>query len=231
MRRRRRPHFLKPRGTSRAELGVCRRARAKITKYGLCKAAKEPNAAGRPVLDSAARSRYGCRKRQPFLAATTPDRARMKMKKMPPLFTIGYQQASQREVIAALQSAKVKLVVDTRAVAASRRTGFSKRMLAAGLDEAGIGYLHLQKLGTPPEGREAARNGDFGRLWKIYNKHLKTADARAALDELETILKQANRVCLLCYERNPEECHRKRIVEEMQKRTGQRAEHLFALPI
>lgn len=153
------------------------------------------------------------------------------MKKRPPLFTIGYQQASQRDVIAALRAAKVKLVVDTRAVAASRRAGFSKRMLAASLGEAGIGYIHLQKLGTPAEGREAARSGNFPKLWKIYNKHLKTAGARAELDELEAILKKNGRVCLLCYERNPEECHRKRIVEEMQKRTNRKAEHLFALPI
>lgn len=153
------------------------------------------------------------------------------MKKLPPIFTIGYQQASQNEVIAALKAAKVKLVIDTRAVAASRRAGFSKRMLAAGLDEAGIAYLHLQKLGTPAEGREAARSGDYPKLWKIYNKHLKTAGARVELDELETILQKSGRVCLLCYERNPEECHRKRIVEEMQKRTHQKAEHLFALPI
>lgn len=153
------------------------------------------------------------------------------MNKLPPLFTIGYQQASQNDVIAALKAAKVKLVIDTRAVAASRRAGFSKRMLAAGLDDAGIGYLHLQKLGTFADGREAARAGGFPRLWKIYNKQLKTVDARTALDELEVLLKQGSRICLLCYERNPEECHRKRIVEEMQKRTRQKVEHLFAMPV
>ena len=52
-------------------------------------------------------------------------------------------------MLAELKRAKVKLLVDTRAVAASRRPGFSKRQLAASLDEAGIAYLHLQKLGTP----------------------------------------------------------------------------------
>jgi uncharacterized protein (DUF488 family) len=58
------------------------------------------------------------------------------------LFTIGYEQAKSDSVIHELQRVKVKLIVDTRAVAASRRPGFSKRQLAAGLDEAGIGYLH-----------------------------------------------------------------------------------------
>ena len=72
---------------------------------------------------------------------------------MQPLFTIGYEQAKPAAVLGELERAKIKLVVDTRAVAASRRPGFSKRQLAASLDEAGIAYLHLQKLGTPAEGR------------------------------------------------------------------------------
>src|SRR5881397_1022345 len=79
--------------------------------------------------------------------------------RMPSLFTIGYEQARSLAVIDELKRAGVGLVVDTRAVAASRRPGFSKRQLAAGLDAAGIGYLHLQKLGTPKEGRDAARSG------------------------------------------------------------------------
>ena len=87
---------------------------------------------------------------------------------MPELFTIGYEKAKPDAVLAELKRAKVKLLIDTRAVAASRRPGFSKRQLAALLDQAGIAYLHLQKLGTPAEGREAARSGDLKTLWKIY---------------------------------------------------------------
>ena len=149
---------------------------------------------------------------------------------MPPLFTIGYEKAAPSDVMAALKQAKIQLLVDTRAVAASRRAGFSKRQLAAGLDEIGIPYLHLQKLGTPAEGREAARSGDFKKLWKIYNKHIKTAPAQAELDELEK-LARTKRVCLLCYERDPNECHRLRISELMHERTGQKVEHLFASPL
>ena len=63
--------------------------------------------------------------------------------------------------------AKIELLVDTRAVAASRRPGFSKRQLAASLNDAGIGYIHLQKLCTPAEGRAATRNDDTDALWRI----------------------------------------------------------------
>src|SRR6185437_12187595 len=74
-------------------------------------------------------------------------------RKMPALFTIGYEQAKPAAVLGELKCAKVDLLIDTRAVAASRRPGFSKRQLAASLDEIGIPYLHLQKLGTPAQGR------------------------------------------------------------------------------
>jgi uncharacterized protein (DUF488 family) len=150
---------------------------------------------------------------------------------MPPLFTIGYEKAGQPEVLAALKQARIELLVDTRAIAASRRAGFSKRLLAAGLDNIGIAYVHLQKLGTPAEGREAARGGDLKTLWRIYERHIKTPDAQMQLAELETIVRSKRRVCLLCYERNPDQCHRKRIAELIHERTGQKIEHLFASPL
>ena len=81
-----------------------------------------------------------------------------------PLFTIGYEQAQPAAVLGELKRAKVDLLVDTRAVAASRRPGLSKRQLAAALDEGGIAYLHLQDLGTPAQGRQAARAGDLDML-------------------------------------------------------------------
>lgn len=138
------------------------------------------------------------------------------------LFTIGYEKAKPDAVMAELKRAKVKLLVDTRAVAASRRPGFSKRQLAASLDEEGIAYLHLQKLGTPTEGREAARAGKLDTLWRIYAKHLKTPEAVEAMDELVSIVKSGQAVCLLCYERDKDCCHRTRIAEIVHERTGAR---------
>ena len=138
----------------------------------------------------------------------------------PKLFTIGYEKAKPDALMAELKRAKVKLLVDTRAVAASRKPGFSKRQLAASLDEEGIAYLHLQKLGTPAEGREAARAGKLDTLWRIYAKHLKTPEAIEAMDELVAIVKSGQPVCLLCYERDKDCCHRTRIAEIVHERTG-----------
>jgi uncharacterized protein (DUF488 family) len=147
-------------------------------------------------------------------------KAKPKSKSKSKLFTIGYEKAKPDAVMAELKRAKVKLLVDTRAVAASRRPGFSKRQLAASLDEEGIAYLHLQKLGTPAEGREAARAGKLDTLWRIYAKHLKTPEAVEAMDELVSIVKSGQAVCLLCYERDKDCCHRTRIAEIVHARTG-----------
>lgn len=141
--------------------------------------------------------------------------------------TIGYEQAAPAAVFAALGRAEVRLLIDVRAVAASRRPGFSKRQLAAALDEHGIGYLHLQKLGTPKEGRLAARSGDAGTMLRIYDEHLQKPEAREALDELIALVKSGQRICLLCYERDPRQCHRTRLAEIIIERTGAKADHLI----
>lgn len=143
------------------------------------------------------------------------------------LFTIGYELTRPDAVMAALKKARVQLLVDTRAVAASRKPGFSKRQLAASLDENGIAYLHLQKLGTPAEGRQAARSGQMDTLWRIYDKHLKTHDAVEAIDELVSIVRSGRRVCLLCFERDPGHCHRSRIAQIVHERTGAKVTDLI----
>ena len=143
------------------------------------------------------------------------------------LFTIGYEQAKPAAVLNELKRAKIDLLVDTRAVAASRRPGFSKRQLAASLDEAGIGYLHLQKLGTPAEGRAAARAGDYATLWRIYDKHINKAEPQEALAELVALIKSGKRIALLCYCRDPKSCHRSRIVANVKKRMRAKVEDLI----
>src|SRR6201990_2409293 len=105
------------------------------------------------------------------------------------LFTIGYEQKPPKAVLDEVEHAGVKLLVDVRAVTSSRRPGFSKNQLAASLDERGIGYLHLAGLGTPKEGRLAARSGKYDVLHKIYARHLKTPQAKEELDELASLVK------------------------------------------
>ena len=149
-------------------------------------------------------------------------------RKSTPLFTIGYEQTPQKAVLDELQAAGVKLLVDVRAVTSSRRPGFSKNQLAAGLDERGIAYIHLKGLGTPREGRLAARSGNYAKLEKIYATHLKKPEARQELDELSALVKRAGPVCLLCYERDHRHCHRQMIAEIIEARDGVKVENLAA---
>ncbi len=150
------------------------------------------------------------------------------MAKAKKLFTIGYEQTPPRSVLDELEQAGVKLLVDVRAVASSRRPGFSKNQLAAGLDERGISYLHLRGLGTPKSGREAARSGKFELLHRIYAAHLKTMQAKEELDELSALVKKSGPVCILCYERDHLHCHRQWIAEIIRERDGVRVENLVA---
>lgn len=131
------------------------------------------------------------------------------------VFTIGYEGTSLERVLSALTEARVELVADVRAVTSSRRPGFSKNQLAANLAEAGIGYLHLRGLGTPSEGRAAARSGDDHRLREIYTAHLGTIAAESDLRELAAIVASGKRTCLLCYEADPERCHRTMVTEAL----------------
>ena len=150
------------------------------------------------------------------------------MAKAKKLFTIGYEQTPAKAVLDELTQAGVKILVDVRAVASSRRPGFSKTQLAAGLDERGIAYLHLRGLGTPKEGREAARGGKFDALHRIYAKHLKTPQAREELDELSSLVLKSGPACILCYERDHLHCHRQWIAEIIEERDGVKVENLVA---
>ena len=123
------------------------------------------------------------------------------------IFTIGYEGATQAELVAALEKAGVERLIDVRAVPLSRKPGFSKNVLAAGLGEAGIDYVHLKALGTPPDGREAARKGRFEEMERIYAAQLDTPEAAVEAARLVELAREKPSA-LLCFERDPAHCHR-----------------------
>jgi len=131
--------------------------------------------------------------------------------------TIGYQGTTIAAVLQALTEARVELLVDVRAVAGSRRPGFSKTPLAANLHGAGIDYLHLRGLGTPAPGRAAARAGRHEEMRAIFLKHLEQHGARAELDVLADIVRGGRRVCLLCFEADPAHCHRTLVAKALSE--------------
>lgn len=144
--------------------------------------------------------------------------------------TIGYQGTTVPMFLAVLRDAGVRLLVDVRAVASSRRPGFAKTRLAANLEEAGIGYLHLRGLGTPSEGRAAARSGHHAEMQRIFGEHLGTDVAERDMETLAGLVGGDRRVCLLCFEADPRHCHRSMVAAELAQRIPVDVIHLTPAP-
>jgi len=128
------------------------------------------------------------------------------------IFTIGYEGATVSEFLSALQQAGVEQVIDIRAVPNSRRPGFSKTPLRNALAEAGIDYVHLRALGTPADGRAAARAGRKDELKRIYAGQLELPEAIAETGKMLDLSREKPSA-LLCYERDPAACHRTLLLE------------------
>lgn len=123
------------------------------------------------------------------------------------IFTIGYEGATVAQFLAALKDAGVERVIDVRALPLSRRPGFSKTPLRGALEEAGIEYVHLKALGTPSEGRTAARAGRHADLERIYAGQLELPEAIAQSAQMLGLAAEKPSA-LLCMEREPAHCHR-----------------------
>lgn len=141
------------------------------------------------------------------------------------IFTIGYEGTTVAEFIAALQKAGIERVIDVRALPLSRRPGFSKTPLKNALAEAGIEYVHLKALGTPSEGRTAARAGRHEDLKRIYAGQLELPEAMAqGAQMLEFAREKPSAV--LCMEREPAHCHRTLLLDAVAP--DAEVVHLFA---
>jgi uncharacterized protein (DUF488 family) len=144
---------------------------------------------------------------------------------VPTLYTIGYEKALQQNVLAALTEAGVATLIDVRDRPISRRPGFSKRQLAAAIENAGMRYVHLAALGTPAEGRLAGRRHEWEQFWGIVEEKLARPEAELDLRQATDIAKAAPS-CLLCYEADWHVCHRRRIAEILVQRNGFAVRHL-----
>jgi uncharacterized protein (DUF488 family) len=141
------------------------------------------------------------------------------------VFTIGYEGATVGEFLQALTDAGVKRVIDVRAVPNSRRPGFSKTPLRNALAEEGIEYVHLRALGTPADGRAAARAGRHEDLIRIYAGQLELPEAIAQGAQMVDLAGEKPSA-VLCYERDPAGCHRTLLLSAVAP--GAEVVHLYA---
>jgi uncharacterized protein (DUF488 family) len=144
---------------------------------------------------------------------TTQDR--------PAIFTAGYEGLVQDQLLDRLVSAGARVLLDIRAVPQSRKPGFSKRLLAASAEARGLRYVHIQALGTPKPGRDAARAGRAAEMEAIFGQHMTTPAAQNGLALARSLALEAP-VCLLCFEHDPAFCHRRIVAGLLAADTGQR---------
>lgn len=141
------------------------------------------------------------------------------------IFTIGYESATQHDFLEALKAAGVERLIDVRAIPNSRRPGFSKTPLRNALEESGIDYVHLRALGTPADGRAAARAGRHEDLKRIYAGQLELPEAIAQGAQMLELAREKPSA-LLCYERDPAGCHRSLLLDAIAP--DAEAVHLYA---
>ena len=148
---------------------------------------------------------------------------------MQTIATIGYEGAAPDSFDAVLMRARVELVVDVRAIAISRRPGFSKSALSERLKYRGMAYIHLRGLGDPKPGREAARAGNTALFRKIFGEHLGTPDAQRDFEILRRLVSE-RRIALLCFEADALSCHRTIVANRIAKSENMSILHLKVEP-
>lgn len=127
--------------------------------------------------------------------------------------TVGYQLRPVEDLVLRLQEAGVDIVIDVRETPWSYVRDYRAKNLDATLAEAGIEYVHAKFAGNPKRFRSEASS--HAEILELYRAHLRDNpdllnEFTALLEELTT---EFRKVCLLCYERHPEDCHRSLLLE------------------
>ncbi|BBO89776.1 DUF488 family protein [Desulfosarcina ovata] len=135
------------------------------------------------------------------------------------LYTIGYEGLDERQFIAHLTRHGVNVVADVRKLPLSRKKGFSKTALKEMLKQDNIEYLNFRDLGAPKKLRdELYQTWNYDRFFEKYLKCIE--DKQDILEAIHGLINSGKKISLLCYERNPEQCHRKVVAEQIKKLDG-----------
>ncbi len=134
-------------------------------------------------------------------------------RRVPQMFTIGYSGHTLDTFIEMLRASGVSLLLDIRRTPLSRKKGFSKTALQRALEDAGIAYRHLPTLGSPAElRRDLQQAKDYSAFFAAFREYLHTRE-----DDISQAagLVATERVCLMCLEQSPDECHRSVVAEAL----------------
>lgn len=142
---------------------------------------------------------------------------------MDAIYTIGYEGAVLDEFLTTLRQAGITLLFDIREIPISRRKGFSKSALKQAVESVNIHYLHEKRLGSPKSIRDQLhRDQDYIAFFKRFDGYLATQ-----IDLLRTLADQLpGKVALMCYESDPQTCHRRAVAFALSELTGLPPKHL-----
>jgi hypothetical protein len=149
-----------------------------------------------------------------------------KKKTTPQVFTLGYEQRNIKEFVDLLTEFSVDVLIDVRETAWSHKPGFSKSALAKAVSRAGIEYTHINWIGNPKWIRSIADSHE--ECLGLYRKYLKGQRGLITgfLEFIADIVDQGRSVCLVCYERHPDDCHRGILAELLEKHGTADVEHI-----
>ncbi len=146
----------------------------------------------------------------------------------PTLWTIGHSTRPWDLFVSMLAEADIRVLVDVRRFAGSRRNPqFSRDAMADALAEAGIDYLPMPALG----GRRKPSPDSPNSAWRVdafraYADHLASREYITARHALMAVA-AADRTCVMCAEAVWWRCHRRLIADDFVAR-GWTVIHLMA---
>jgi uncharacterized protein (DUF488 family) len=131
------------------------------------------------------------------------------------LFTVGYEGRQIDEFLNYLKSHKISRLIDVREIPISRKRGFSKSALKSRLEAERIEYLHFGLLGSPSSIRKKLKEDqDIRSFFEAFSKHLSSQST--VLDQVIHLAEEGNN-CLLCFERQAENCHRSTVAQRVME--------------
>ena len=141
------------------------------------------------------------------------------------LFTIGYEAKSIETFINELIKNDIRLLCDVRKNPISRKFGFSKNKLQHILDTIDIQYVHIPELGIESQKRLNLESiSDYRQLFQEYEISL--PGRQPYLNYVHSLLSDNIRIALMCYEKEPEMCHRHVIRDYILSKYNTRSQDL-----
>jgi len=142
------------------------------------------------------------------------------------LFTLGYEKRSIDEFVALLITERVDVLIDVRETAWSHKPGFSRTAFERALGDAGIQYVHARFAGNPKRLRSDASTHEECLL--RYAQYLDEnptilAEFTAVVERLH---KEGKRICITCFERHPDDCHRGILASRWESARKGKVDHL-----